>query len=327
MSTPSYFLVALSNRENLELCLKYSLAGFPSSAGGAWTFCEIKEGDFLSFLYGARAYNLYQVESKEALRCAEKLPPWKPMISKLSQKSYSFPFRVHLKPVRIFKEPIVRAEFSYVAENLLLRGGYRKTHFQADQTTLQNVSQMGTLYSGKVEHLVMPEHEPYDLAFTRKKEFLKSSETLRFDERVLQTALRRHLEETGNLATLFDALGVEHRDTASLEVLGEKALPQGYIDLLVKDRVPLGSGERIPIEVKSGPATVADARQLQEYLKEMNGECPFGILIASDFGKKLPTNLPKNMKLVRYELAVDLAQRAASFDEIQRHLKLRVVTR
>lgn len=54
----SYFLVSLSTHENLELCLKYALAGFPSGESGAWTFCEINEGDFISFLYGAKICNL-----------------------------------------------------------------------------------------------------------------------------------------------------------------------------------------------------------------------------------------------------------------------------
>jgi hypothetical protein len=72
---PSYFLLSLSNRTNLDLCLKHSLAGFTNSANGFWTYLEIDEGDFVSFLHGARAWNLYQVRSKVALRNAAHLPP------------------------------------------------------------------------------------------------------------------------------------------------------------------------------------------------------------------------------------------------------------
>jgi hypothetical protein len=142
---PSYFLIAVSNHENLELCIRYGLAGFPSGESGVWTFCEIQEGDLLSFLYGAKAHNLYKVAKKEAILSAENLPPWKLLEFKASGKKYSFPFRLRLEPVRVFTESLVRAEFSYVAENLLLRGGYSKSHFQADQTTLQSVSEMGKL--------------------------------------------------------------------------------------------------------------------------------------------------------------------------------------
>lgn len=51
----SYFLISVSNRKNLELCIKYAMAGFTNSINGAWTFVEINEGDFISFLYGAKA--------------------------------------------------------------------------------------------------------------------------------------------------------------------------------------------------------------------------------------------------------------------------------
>jgi hypothetical protein len=137
--TVSQFLISVSNKENLELCKRHSLAGFPSSINGVWTFCEIKEGDFISFLYAAKAHNLYRVVKKNAFQKAEDLPPWKPLTFKMSGKTYFFPFRLHLAPIRIFEESLIRTEFAYVAENLLLRGGYRKTHFQADQTTLQNL--------------------------------------------------------------------------------------------------------------------------------------------------------------------------------------------
>src|SRR5271155_1559649 len=140
---PSYFLISVSTRENLNLCIEYGLAGFPSGENGAWTYCEIEEGDLLSFLYGARAHNLYRVIKREALRNAELLPPWKLLTFEETGKTYSFPFRLQLEAVRTFSEALVRAEFAYVAENLLLRGGYSKTHFQADQTTLQSASQMG----------------------------------------------------------------------------------------------------------------------------------------------------------------------------------------
>jgi len=42
---PNYYLIALSNKENLEICKKESMAGFPSSKNGFWTYLEIKEGD------------------------------------------------------------------------------------------------------------------------------------------------------------------------------------------------------------------------------------------------------------------------------------------
>jgi hypothetical protein len=72
----AYFLISVSNKTNLNLCMRYGLAGFTSSINGLWTFVEIQEGDHVSFLYGARVFNLYKVVKKEALKGADKLPPW-----------------------------------------------------------------------------------------------------------------------------------------------------------------------------------------------------------------------------------------------------------
>ena len=70
MSTPSaaqrqaYFLVAVSNRCNLDLCVRHALAGFSNSGTGVWAYVDIQEGDYISFLYAARALNLYKVVRK-----------------------------------------------------------------------------------------------------------------------------------------------------------------------------------------------------------------------------------------------------------------------
>src|SRR5215467_8402412 len=91
---PSYFLIAVSTRENLELCIRHGLAGFPSGESGVWTYCEVREGDLISFLYGARVHNLYRVTKREAIRDAQLLPPWKPLIFRQTGRTYYFPFRL-----------------------------------------------------------------------------------------------------------------------------------------------------------------------------------------------------------------------------------------
>ena len=216
---PSYFLISVSTRENLELCVKHGLAGFPSGESGAWTFCEVQEGDFVTFLYGAKAHNLYVVAGREAIVDAEFVPPWKPLTFKESGKTYSFPFRLHLMPVRAFIEPIVRNEFFYVAENLLLRGGYRKTHFQADQTTLQQVSEMGTRADSSVVPLSSPEYATFTLRFTRNSALIKIPETFRFRETILQSAIRRHLMSEGNLQMVLSQLNFTAVQASALEIL------------------------------------------------------------------------------------------------------------
>src|SRR5712692_9263783 len=232
---PSYFLISVSTRENLELCIRYGLAGFLGGQSGAWTFCEIENADFVSFLYGARAHNLYRVDKREALRNAELLPPWKPLTFKESGRTYSFPFRLHLVPFRVFSEPLVRNEFSYVDENLLLRGAYRHTHFQAYHTTLQTVSEMGTRTVDTSQALSLPEHTTFTLRFTRNPRLLNLPETCRFQETILQSAIRRHLMHEDNLRALVGQLNLEGVEASPLEILGEKALTQGHIDLLLKE--------------------------------------------------------------------------------------------
>jgi len=325
MRKPSYFLVSVSTRENLELCIKHGLAGFPSGESGAWTFCEIQEDDFVSFLYGARAHNLYRVKKREALRDAERLPPWKLLTFRETGKTYSFPFRLNLEPIRIFNELLVRAEFAYVAENLLLRGGYSKTHFQADQTTLQSVSEMGTLADGAIVPLHLGEHATFTARFTRSKDLARTPEVSRFKEPILQSAIRRHLMSETNLQALLSGVGFEGLRAGELEVLGEKALPEGHIDLLLKQRVPLGSGSKIPIEVKTKKAQPKDLHQLRGYMDELRGECPKGILVAGDFNKQvIGTAKEADIRLVRYVLNADLTK-TPTFEEIFQGLTLESV--
>ena len=319
---PSYFLISVSTRENLDLCIKYSLAGFLGGHSGAWTFCEVEDGDFVSFLYGAKAHNLYKVDKREALRNAELLPPWKPLTFKESGRTYSFPFRLHLAPFRVFTETLVRNEFSYVAENLLLRGGYRKTHFQADQTTLQSVSEMGTRTIDTSQALSLPEHTTFTLRFTRNPRLLNLPETCRFQETILQSAIRRHLMHEENLRALLGELNLEGVEASALEILGEKALTQGHIDLLLKERVPLGSGIKIPIEVKMNKAQPGDVAQLRGYMDELLGECPIGILVASSFSKDALGKAAKaGIKMLGYGLTSDL-KTSCTFEEIYQGLSI-----
>jgi hypothetical protein len=301
--------------------MRYALAGFPSGEGGAWTYCEFRPGDFASFLYGARAHNLYRVIERKAICDAERLPPWKPLTFNESGRTYSFPFRLRLEPVRAFSEPLVRPEFSYVSENLLLRGGYRKTHFQADQTTLQNVSQMGVPFVGTAEQLSMPEHKTFDPSFTRNRDLVRPPEVCRFQELILQAAIRHELQDDRKLGALLETVGETGAKADSFEVLGEKALTQGHIDLLLKQRTPLGSSPRIPLEVKTNRGQSKDVAQLRSYMDEL-GECPTGVLVASDFRDGVP-QMAKSLSIVpiRYALAADL-RRVQTFDEICRLIRL-----
>lgn len=282
----AYFLLSLSNRINLDLCMKHALAGFTNSISGLWTFVEIQVGDYVSFLYGARVFNLYKVMKSQALKKADKLPPWPSVTFRMSGKTYYFPFRLYLKPIRELNEPMVRPEFAYVAENLLLRGGYRKTHFQADQTTLHAVSQMGELYTKPVDELKINNYETFSPKLAWNRDLVKIPETFYFHELILQSIIRHYLSEIGGLQDFFRKVGLQALKASDFEVLGEKALPEGHIDMLIKDSAPVGVSRKIIIEVKTGGVNTNHVKQLKSYMDEMGNECIAGILIGAKSSKK-----------------------------------------
>lgn len=308
----SYFFIAISTHENLELCQKYALAGFPNTINGAWTYSEINVGDFITFLYGARAHNLYKVIEKEAIVNAENLPPWKQLHFKDSGKIVYFPFRLYLEQIRQLEEPLARPEFYYIAENLLQRGGYWKTHFQADQTTLSNVSAMGLVFKGKTDNLLLPSHENFKSKFVRAKKG-KPPEIYQFKELILQSLIRQHISLPQNLDLFLGNIGLSSQKSVEFEVLGEKALAEGHIDILIKEVHPKGKTKQIILEIKSQSAGVDDVEQLKKYIKDIGEECMAGVLIASKFARNLKED--KNLHFMKYAIETDLKE-PHSFDEL-----------
>ncbi len=111
----------------------------------------------------------------------------------------------------------------------------------------------------------------------------------------------------------------------SSEVLGEKALTKGLIDLLVKQRTPRGISLKLPIEVKTKRAQPDDVIQIRSYMDESSGEAPIGILVAASFAKKATASAKNHgVSLVQYTLAEDL-RRALTFEEIYQNLSLQVL--
>ena len=325
MPSPAYFPIAVSNRPNLDLCMRYGLAGFPGSGGGLWTFCDVQAGDYISFLYGARAYNLYQVREAEAIADAHTLPPWPPLTYAQSGRTYHFPFRLRLNPIREFEEPLVRAEFAYMAENLLPRSGYRKTHFQADQTTLQNISEMGSLWSSTLDELQMPAYSTFAPSFTRTQDAQDIPQVFLFREVILQSALRDHLARSANLSWLLNVLCVQDLQSDSLEVLSEKGISEGHVDLLIKESVPIGMAKKIVVEVKLSSARPDDIVQLEQYMAEFGAECVGGVLIAERFPNSVIERAQTSeVRLVRYSLPFDW-ETPKNFEEIKSGLTLEVI--
>jgi len=319
----AYFLLSVSNRQNLELCIKHALAGFTNSINGLWTFTEINPGDYVSFLYGARVFNLYRVVEKVALKDAEALPPW-PSVTFQSGRTYYFPFRLRLEPLRKLNEPMVRPEFAYVAENLLLRGGYRRTHFQADQVTLHAVSQMGEVHAEPVEPLSEGSE-----TFTPRLTWDKTQEQIpyvfRFREVILHSLVRQYLSVPTHLQELFSQMGLAGLRAEDFEVLGEKALPEGHIDLLIKDAAPVGASRKIVVEIKTGKASPRDVNQVKGYADELGSECLGSVLIARDFSRRaLKEASAQGVSCVAYELQGVDRSGIYTFGELLAALKLRL---
>ena len=145
----------------------------------------------------------------------------------------------------------MKPEFAYVAENLLLRGGYRKTHFQADQTTLQSVSQMGNVYQKPVEELLI-HCDNFIPTITWNRDLVSSPEVFYFQEFLLQSLVRQWLSLNTNLRIMFKSLDLKNFQIKDFEILAEKALPEGHIDILIKDSTPIGRSRQFILQVKTG---------------------------------------------------------------------------
>lgn len=317
---PDYFLISVSNRHNLDLCIKHSLAGFTNSINGLWTFLDISEGDFISFLYGARVKNLYKVVEKIAYRNPEKIGPWPPVTFRMSGKTYYFPFRLFLKKEREFDEPMVRPEFSYVAENLLLRGGYRKTHFQADRKTLSTVSEMGTSVTRDDRKLTF-DSDTFEPKIVFKRRLQKIPEKFFFQEIILQSMVRKKIASTV-LEKILKVLTIDI-PADNFEVLGEKALPEGFVDIFIKLKHPAGVNKYIVVEVKTGRVQKKELAQLKGYINEFGSDCAGALLIAKEF----PKTLIRESKILFVKYGFDQLDESAeyTYDQLKDKLRLEIV--
>jgi len=270
---------------------------------GAWAFCDIQQEDRVSFLYGARVYNLYVVKEKYLEYDERAPPPWKPLEfgSGKRRRRYFYPFRLRLKLLRTFNESLMRAEFSYVAENLLLRGGYRKTHFQADRTDLGYASKLGIAVNDENMQYSAHNNRQFELYFTLNRSKVNPPKVFPLQEQILHAALRHYLSDERNLEYLLKELSINLSQKTQWEVLGEKALPEGYVDILIKEAIPIGLSRKIIIEVKKNKAVKKDFEQLKAYKEEFGGECIGAILISKKINRELCKKFPY-IKMVEYSI-------------------------
>ncbi len=299
-----------------------SMAGFPETHSGKWAYLDINKGDYVTFVHGAWAYNLYIVEEKFIEKDYKKNSPWPP-IGTGTRKLY-FPYRLCLKRIGEFSEPLVRTDFAFVGESLLARGGYGRSHFQSDQLTLQNVLQM--LRSRLYGQVQTQERRPEQLkdcinsSGSERNNFLKlSSENL--PEKILQAAIKRKIA-TGYLGTLLEYFEIKERE--EFEILGETAVGGGYIDIFIKEAFPttIKARNNIIVEVKRDMARKSHLRQLISYVKKT--ESKGGVLIAKHFPEEILLEnslLQNNIKLIKYNFAGGNLD-STDFDELVERLTL-----
>ena len=85
-----------------------------------------------------------------------------------------------------------------------------------------------------------------------------------------------------------------------LEVLSEKALVEGHVDILIKEAEPKGYSRSIVVEVKRGAARRGDFEQVVRYKAELGPECLAAVLIAKEFPRCADEAVP-----LRYVLDID----------------------
>ena len=135
------------------------------------------------------------------------------------------------------------------------------------------------------------------------------------------------MSDKNNLATFIRQIGFENLDTSKLEVLGEKALAEGHIDILIKEATPMGLARKIIIEVKTGLAKLQDISQLSMYLDEMGNECLAGVLIAKDFSRKILQEAKRQrISTFEYKLGIIESGVPVTFNELKEGFQLIRVT-
>lgn len=119
-------------------------------------------------------------------------------------------------------------------------------------------------------------------------------------------------------------LDIKNIPAESFEILGEKAFPEGHIDILIKESAPIGISRKIIIEVKTGVANEQDLNQLRRYVDEIGEECVAAVLIAEKFQRTVIQKAQsKQVKLIKYNFnEVKNVSTLFTFDDLLRGFNL-----
>ncbi len=112
-----------------------------------------------------------------------------------------------------------------------------------------------------------------------------------------------------------------------LEILGEKAFPEGLIDILMKEATPIGMTRKIISEIKTGAAKAQDIEQLKTYRNEIAEECLATTLIAKKFNPSMiKTAQKEHINLIRYTFdGLDKLGDFYTFEDLLHSLRLEII--
>lgn len=112
-----------------------------------------------------------------------------------------------------------------------------------------------------------------------------------------------------------------------MEILGEKAFPEGLIDILIKEAVPMGIARKIIIEVKASAAKEQDLVQLKSYRDEIAEECVGIVPIAKKFSSPVIKRARgEQIKLIRYTFnKLDEVDSFYTFEDLLQSLRLEII--
>jgi hypothetical protein len=174
---------------------------------------------------------------------------------------------------------------------------------------------MGQLSTGSCETLDLNGAGAFTPLLTNDKTKVHAPETFIFRELFLQAMLRTYLRSHENVGTLLADTGLARTDADALEVLSEKAFPEGHIDLLVKEATPMGISRKVVIEVKRRAGVKAEVQQLARYRATLGAECVGAILISAGSSQRTREFAREEGVAIR-EYALDFPQDPAPFPEL-----------
>ena len=167
----------------------------------------------------------------------------------------------------------------------------------------------------------MPPHTTFAPYFVKRKTVNPPKINL-LREEFIHSLLRFYLSKPTVLKYFLGRLGVKEFAESKWEVLGERALERGYVDLLIKEAEPHGEVKQIVIEVKSNDAGEKDVKQLSSYMEEIGEECIAGAVIAKRVSKGARLVTSQNMYLWRYEFEGITLDEPHTFEELLSKIRL-----